>query len=69
MVMPLVEIGKSGREYIVGQGLNDKQGFDYFQFDGLTKTKKRVWDIGIAELLCAVLHDFSLFFGVIYYDR
>lgn len=35
----------------------------------LKKKKKQVQDIGNAELRCAILHNFSLFVGLIYYDR
>ena len=70
MVVPSEEIGKSGEKFIVVEETNDKHGLDYFQFYGLVKKKKKqVQDIGNAELQCAILHNFSLFVGLIYYDR
>lgn len=69
MAVPSEETGKSGEKFIVVEETNDKHGLDYFQFDGLFKKKKQVQDIGNAELRCAILHNFSLFVGLIYYDR
>lgn len=40
-----------------------------FSLMGWLKKKKQVQDIGNAELRCATLHNFSLFVGLIYYDR
>ena len=67
--MPSEETGKSGEKFIVVEETNDKHGLDYFQFDVLVKKKKQVQDIGNAELWCAILHNFSLFVGLLYYDR
>lgn len=40
-----------------------------FSLMGWFKKKEQVQDIGSAELRCAILHNFSLFVGLIYYDR
>lgn len=48
----------------MAEGINDKHGFDYFQFDGLGGRSK----CGTLSMKNFNVKSFSLLFGLIYYD-